>query len=132
MDRSYTVKLLLIAAVLAMITFGLQLSGVAKVPMYNWFGLVYLVGVTLLIHAFVHAAKENPNSVIRRLMIASLMRMFFGILFLAITLLNVRPVNLHFVIFYCIYFCVFMLFEISQMRTNLRPDSKPRSKNENA
>lgn len=132
MARSYNLKLVLIIAVLAASTIGAEWAGITHLPLYTWLGLAYLSALTWLIHKFVTAASDNPNSVIRRLMIASIMRMILGLLFLVITLFNVQPMNLHFVIFYCVYFCVFMVFEISQMRANLRPDSKQRPKNENA
>lgn len=132
MDSRYVTRIIILSALLAAISAGLHFGQVVNLPSYNWFGLIYLLLITLLIHAFVHAARDNANSLIRRLMIASILRMFLGILFLGITLYNMKPVNLHFVIFYCLYFCVFMVFEISQMRTNLRPDLKPRPNNGNA
>jgi F0F1-type ATP synthase assembly protein I len=132
MNGRYAVRLIILVLLMVMVTAVLQWTGTVNLPGYNWIGLGFLVLITGLIHMFVHAAGENPNSLIRRLMIGSILRMFLGILFLAITLYNMRPVNLHFVIFYCAYFCVFMVFEISQMRTNLRPDSKPRPNNGNA
>jgi hypothetical protein len=132
MKLSYTLRLFILAAVLALVTFAAQISKMAIIPNYNWMGLGYLVLITWLIHSYVYAASANPNSLIRRLMVASLLRMILGILFLAITLFNNRPAHIPFVIFYCSYFCVFMLFEILNMRTNLRPDLKQRPKNENA
>lgn len=132
MDRRYVTRILILTGAMALVTLGLFWAKIVTIPVYTWFGLLYLLLITLLIHAFVRAARNQANSLIRRLMIASILRMFLGILFLAITLYNVKPVNLHFVIFYCLYFCVFLLFEISQMRTNLRPDLKPRPNNENA
>lgn len=132
MDRNYSITLLILTTVLAGVSILLSALDILNLPSYNWLGLAYLLAITLLIHAFVYAAKDNANSLIRRLMIASLLRMFLGILFLAVTLFIMQPVNLHFVLSYCVYFCVFMVFEISQMRTNLRPDLKQRPKNENA
>lgn len=132
MNGAYLTRMLILTALLAVISLVFQLTGYAQLPVYNWFGLIYLLGVTVLIHAFIEAARDRANALIRRLMIGSILRMFLGILFLAVTLYNIKPVNLHFVLFYCVYFCVFMVFEISQMRTNLRPDLKPRPKNGNA
>ncbi len=125
-------RLIILAAALAIITFAIQILKITMIPNYNWLGLVYLVLITWLIHSYVYAASANSNSLIRRLMVASLLRMILGILFLAITLFNNRPAHIPFVIFYCSYFCVLMLFEILNMRTNLRPDLKQRPKNENA
>jgi hypothetical protein len=132
MKSRYAIVLLSLSSIMAILSLLAQQMNWLQIPWYTWLGLAYLTTITLLIHGFVQAAKENPNSVIRRLMVGSMLRMFLGILFLAITLFNVKPVNLHFVILYCIYFCVFMVFEISQMRTNLRPDLKQRPNNGNA
>ncbi len=97
-----------------------------------WGGLVFLALVTGLIHWYIFGPKGTENAVLRRLMVGSMLRMFTGVLFLAITLYNIRPVSMFFVFSYCSYFCLFLVFEIWEMRTNLRPDSKPRPKNENA
>jgi hypothetical protein len=132
MKDKYFQRLLLIFGAMAAITAICMGMKWAVLPGYNWLGLVFLVAVTGLIHLFVGAAKDNANSLIRRMMVGSMLRMFLGILFLAITLYNKRPVNLHFVIFYCSYFSILMVFEISQMRTNLRPDLKQRPNNANA
>lgn len=132
MKDKYFQRLLLISGIMAAITAICMGMKWAVLPNYNWLGLVFLVAVTGLIHLFVSAAKDNANSLIRRMMVGSMLRMFLGILFLAITLYNKRPVNLHFVIFYCSYFSILMVFEISQMRTNLRPDLKQRPNNANA
>jgi F0F1-type ATP synthase assembly protein I len=105
MNGRYAVRLIILVLLMVMVTAVLQWTGTVNLPGYNWIGLGFLVLITGLIHMFVHAAGENPNSLIRRLMIGSILRMFLGILFLAITLYNMRPVNLHFVIFYCAYLC---------------------------
>lgn len=132
MAKPYTKRILVISIILALLSIGAELFKLVSLPLYTWVGLLYLTALTWLIHLFVEAAKDNPNALIRRLMIASILRMILGLLFLVITLFNFRPVNLNFVIFYCVYFCVFMLFEISQMRANLRPDLKQRPNNGNA
>jgi protein-S-isoprenylcysteine O-methyltransferase Ste14 len=132
MSKIYTLRLLLLTLIMAV---GTQIAVFLKavdLPIYNWVGLAYLLLLTLAIHAYVRAASDNGNSLIRRLMVASILRLIAALVFLLITLFNTRPIQVHFVIFYCLYFCAFMVFEISQMRTNLRPDLKPRPKNENA
>ncbi len=128
----YLYKLLATTATLAIITVGVGFATKYAFPDLVWGGLIFLACLTALIHLFIFGQKATPNGSIRRLMVGSMVRMFLGIVFLLISLLNIKPVNLFFVVSYCLYFCVFMVFEIWEMRTNLRPDSKPRSKNENA
>jgi len=70
---------------------------------------------------------DNPNAVVRRMMVASMLRILLTAAFLLITLIAFKPVSIIFVTFYCAYFALFLLFEISQKRYKLRPDFKPRS-----
>jgi hypothetical protein len=132
MFQGYLNKLLLITSILIIGSGTIEAMHWLSIPDYTWAGLVYLALLTYGIHRFVKASGTNPNAAVRRLMLASIMRLFGALIFLLITLVNTRPVNKIFLGFYCAYFCVFLLFEISQLRTNLRPDSEPRPKNENA
>lgn len=128
----YLIKVSLLTLFMAI---GLVVTGLimhAAVSKSNYIGLVYLFLVTVLIHWFIFGQKGTENGLIRRMMVGSMLRMFLGVIFLAISLYNIRPADLFFVVSYCLFFCVFLVFEISEMRTNLRPDSKPRPKNENA
>lgn len=128
----YIYRLLITAAALLIITELIAYFGKWNLIPATYAGLLFLVAVTLLIHVFTFYSKGTDNAMIRRLMVGSMLRMFLGVLFLAISLFNIKPVNLFFVFSYCSYFCIFLVFEIWEMRTNLRPDSKPRTKDENA
>ncbi|MBL7812316.1 MAG: hypothetical protein JNL57_08855 [Bacteroidetes bacterium] len=118
---------------MALATLGVQYSGKTEVPWHTYMGLVLLLVLMLLVHYYIYGVKnDGPNSQIRRLMTGSMLRLAGGVAFLAISLFNFKPVSLPFVVFYCLYFALYLLFEISDIRTNLRPESKQASKNENA
>lgn len=130
--QTYLTRLLVVTLCMVLGTIAAAYFGHRAVISAVWLGLGFLTALTVLIHWFIFGQKGTENAVIRRMMVGSMMRIFLGVIFLAITLYNIRPVNLFFVVSYCLYFSVFLVFEISQMRTNLRPDLKRRPKNENA
>lgn len=130
--RNYTIRLFTLSALLGLVTAGAGLIGRYAFPDLVWGGLAFLTFLTFLIHYFIFGSARTPNSMVRRMMIGSMLRMFLGVIFLAISMFNLKPVNIFFVVAYCAYFLAFMLFEIWEMRTNLRPDSSTRPKNENA
>lgn len=100
-----------------------------EIPAYSYFGVMFLVGLSALIHRYVHGnEKSDPKKTIRRMMIGSMLRMLAAILFLAISLFAFRPLSIPFVISYTGSFFLLMVFEISQIRRKLRPDFNGRSK----
>ena len=64
-------------------------------------------------------------------MIGSMVRLFLVLIFLAISLFNMKPIQFHFVVVFGITFLFFLFFDILEMRTNLRPDSEKSNKNSN-
>jgi threonine/homoserine/homoserine lactone efflux protein len=64
-------------------------------------------------------------------MIGSMVRLFLVLIFLAISLFNMKPIQFHFVVVFGITFLFFLFFDILEMRTNLRPDSEKPNKNSN-
>jgi hypothetical protein len=76
-------------------------------------------------------SKKSGNSQIRRIMIASMLRMFVILIFLIITMLNQPKVNIPWTIAYGLYFLLFLMFDISKNHTNLRPDLKAPDENGN-
>lgn len=104
----------------------------SDLPPYTYAGLVYLALVMALMHYMVHGRKADAKVVVRRMMAATMLRMLLAVTYLLITLANYRPVNLYFVGAYCAYFLLFLLFEISQIRYNLRPDFNQGQNKQNA
>jgi O-antigen/teichoic acid export membrane protein len=100
-----------------------------EIPAYSYFGVLFLVGLSALIHRYIYGnEKSDPQKTIRRMMVGSMLRMLAAILFLAITLFAYRPISFPFVISYTGSFFLLMVFEISQIRRKLRPDFNGRSK----
>lgn len=130
--KGYLTKVSVLTTILLVLTAGIHAFTKYEVPGETYLGLVFLAAITFLVHLYIYSARNNPKSVIRRLMSGSMIRLILGLTFLVITMLNIKPVSIVFVLLYCVYFCAYMVFEISQIRTNLRPDSELRPKNENA
>ena len=64
-------------------------------------------------------------------MIGSMVRLFLVLIFLAISLFNMKPIQFPLVVVFGITFLFFLFFDILEMRTNLRPDSEKPNKNSN-
>ena len=107
--------MLALTLLMAAITAALQVFWPLKVPGYTYFSLLYLCVLMAFLHHLVFGRKtNNPNAVVRRMMMASMLRLLLSAAFLFITLVAFKPVSLIFVTFYCLYFALFLLFEISQ------------------
>jgi len=78
-----------------------------------------------------HDTNISENKKIRRFMIGSMVRLFLVLIFLAISLFNMKPIQFPFVVVFGITFLFFLFFDILEMRTNLRPDSEKPNKNSN-
>jgi hypothetical protein len=128
MLKNQYVVLFALALTMAAITFGLQSFWPLQVPPYTYFSLLYLYVLMAFLHYLVFGKQtNNANAVVRRMMVASMLRLLLTAAFLLITLMAFKPVSVIFISFYCAYFALFLLFEISQKRYKLRPDFKPRS-----
>jgi hypothetical protein len=128
MFKNHYVFSLALTLIMAAITLGLQRFMPLQVPAYTYVALFYLFVLMSFLHYLVFGKKtDNPNAVVRRMMIASMLRLLLTATFLLITLMYYKPVSIVFVSFYCAYFALFLLFEIWQKRYKLRPDFKPRS-----
>ncbi len=114
---------------MSLAVFIYNLVSAPVIPAYGYFGILFLSGLTLFIHQFTYGNPNNePAKTIRRMMVGSMLRMIMAILFLLITLISFKPVNIPFVILYILVFSILMVFEIYSIRCKLRPDSKDRSK----
>ena len=104
-----------------------------SVPVDAYFGLLYLVLIFWALRYYVSKSSiTNPNQWVRRAMTSSMLRLLAVLTFLLITLINRGKADLVFTSAYCLYFLLFLLFEMSEKRSNLRPDSNNGPKKENA
>ena len=95
-----------------------------SVPVDAYFGLLYLVLIFWALRYYVSKSSiTNPNQWVRRAMTSSMLRLLAVLTFLLITLINRGKADLVFTSAYCLYFLLFLLFEMSEKRSNLRPDS---------
>lgn len=107
--------------------------GKVSVPMEAYLGLGYIMLIFWALRYYVSKASvSNPNQWIRRSMTSSMLRLLAVVTFLLITLVNKGKTDLVFTSAYCLYFLLFLLFEMSEKRSNLRPDSNKGSQKENA
>lgn len=108
-------------------------SAKVSVPVDAYVGLLYLVVIFWSLRYYVSRANiSNPNQWVRRAMTSSMLRLLAVLTFLLITLLNRGKADLVFTSAYCLYFLLFLLFEMSEKRSNLRPDSNNGPQKENA
>ena len=104
-----------------------------SVPVDAYFGLLYLVLIFWALRYYVSKSSiKNPNQWVRRAMTSSMLRLLAVLTFLLITLINRGKADLVFTSAYCLYFLLFLLFEMSEKRSNLRPDSNNGPQKENA
>lgn len=104
-----------------------------SVPVDAYFGLLYIVLIFWALRYYVSKSSiMNPNQWVRRAMISSMLRLLAVFTFLLITLINRGKADLVFTSAYCLYFILFLLFEMSEKRINLRPDSNDGPPKENA
>ena len=104
-----------------------------SVPVDAYFGLLYLVLIFWALRYYVSKSSiTNPNQWVRRAMTSSMLRLLAVLTLLLITLINRGKADLVFTSAYCLYFLLFLLFEMSEKRSNLRPDSNNGPQKENA
>ena len=104
-----------------------------SVPVDAYFGFLYLVLIFWALRYYVSKSSiTNPNQWVRRAMTSSMLRLLAVLTFLLITLINRGKADLVFTSAYCLYFLLFLLFGMSEKRSNLRPDSNNGPQKENA
>jgi membrane-associated HD superfamily phosphohydrolase len=132
--REYNIKIVGLGAMMAVSTFLADwVSAKVSVPVDAYVGLLYLVVIFWSLRYYVSRANvSNPNQWVRRAMTSSMLRLLAVLTFLLITLLNRGKADLVFTSAYCLYFLLFLLFEMSEKRSNLRPDSNNGPQKENA
>lgn len=104
-----------------------------KITAYCFIAVAFLSVLNFIIWYFINGNPNlSENAVIRRIMVGSMLRLLGSAIFLVITLLAVKPVDKIFVWTFFIGFCVFLMFEIWETRSKLRPNSKQQNIDKNA
>jgi len=132
--KLYSVRIWVLGAVLGMITEVVDFMS-AKITVIAdvYWALLFLVSLFWALRYYVDRSQvANPNQWIRRAMISSMMRLMGVLTFLLISVLSQGKANLVFVMAFGLYFILFLLFEMSEKRINLRPDSNDGPPKENA
>jgi Ca2+/Na+ antiporter len=97
-----------------------------------YWGLIFLVSIFWSLRYFVDKSQvSNPNQWVRRAMISSMLRLLGVLTFLLISVLRQGKPTVVFVLLFGLYFILFLLFEMSEKRINLRPNSEDGSAEEN-
>jgi hypothetical protein len=97
-----------------------------------YFAAFFQFLVFVLVRWYISKADaKNPNSQIRRIMIGSMLRMFVVLIFLVITMLNQGKANVPWTTAYVVFFLLYLFLDMSEKRTNLRPDLKTSENNAN-
>lgn len=132
--REYNIKIVGLGLMMALSTLLADwVSKKVAVPTDAYVGLLYLVIIFWSLRYYVSKSSvSNPNQWVRRAMTSSMLRLLAVLTFLLITLMNRGKADLVFASAYCLYFLLFLLFEMSEKRSNLRPDSNNGPQKENA
>ena len=132
--KLYSVRIWVLGAVLGIITgvVDFMSSKITVIADVYW-ALLFLVSLFWALRYYVDRSQvANPNQWIRRAMISSMMRLMGVLTFLLRSVLRQGKANLVFVMAFGLYFILFLLFEMSEKRINLRPDSNDGPPKENA
>jgi hypothetical protein len=132
--KTYSVRLWVLGCLLGLVT-GLfdYLNAKIIVTADVYWGLVFLVSLFWALRYYVDRSQvANPNQWIRRAMISSMIRLMGVLTFLLISVLRQGKADIVFVITFGLYFILFLSFEMSEKRINLRPDSNDGPSKENA
>lgn len=132
--KTYSVRLWVLGCLLGLVT-GLfdYLNAKIIVTADVYWGLVFLVSLFWALRYYVDRSQvANPNQWIRRAMISSMIRLMGVLTFLLISVLRQGKADIVFVITFGLYFILFLSFELSEKRINLRPDSNDGPSKENA
>lgn len=132
--KKYSVRIWVLGLLLGGLTrladsLSVKLTVVADV----YWGLLFLVALFWALRYYVDRSQvSNPNQWIRRAMVSSMIRLMGVLTFLLISVLREGKANLVFVLLFGLYFILFLSFEMSEKRINLRPDSNDGPRKENA
>lgn len=130
--KPYTIKAIVLVLFIMIGFFVANWRVQAQLSIVAFVGVAYVGILFVLVHYFTHHDKNmSENKKIRRLMIGSMIRLFFVLIYLVISLFNTPQFSLNFVIAFGLSFILFLFFDIVEMHINLRPDLKKPNKNTN-
>ena len=123
--KTYSVRLWVLGCLLGIVTKAVDyFNAKVFVTADIYWGLVFLVSLFWALRYYVDRSQvANPNQWIRRAMISSMIRLMGVLTFLLISVLRQGKADLVFVTAFGLYFILFLSFEMSEKRINLRPDS---------
>jgi Ca2+/Na+ antiporter len=132
--KEYNIKIIGLGLMMGLSTWLADVfSAKVAVPMEAYLGIVYMTIIFWALRYYVSKSSiSNPNQWVRRAMTSSMLRLLAVLTFLLITLINKGKADLVFACVYCLCFILFLLFEMSEKRSNLRPDSNNGPQKENA
>ena len=94
-------------------------------PTMSYFGVIYIALLFIIMQYFTHHDVQiSEDRRIRRLMIGSMVRLFLVLIFLVISLFNMKPIELTFVVIYGLTFLLFLFFDNLEIRANLRSETE--------
>ncbi len=130
--KIYTIKMTFVFVAIVISTYLGSLMSHLKLGNSIYFAALFQLCVFLLLNYYVSkGSSKNPNSQIRRIMIASMLRMFIILIFLIITMFNQPKTNIPWTVAYSLFFLLYLIFDISKKNANLRPHLKAPDENGN-
>jgi len=130
--KFYTIKMTFVFIAIALSTYLGSMFSNLKLGNSIYFAAFFQLCVFLILNYYVSKGdKKNANSQIRRIMISSMLRMFFILMFLIITMLNHPKNNIPWTVAYSLFFLLYFIFDISKKNINLRTHLKAPDENGN-
>ncbi len=123
-------KLLILAAVCALMAFGFLFYFGFEEQAWYWGAIAFFVILGLVISRITHKSINASNSAFFRGTMGAIgIRMLVSIVLLAIYLIVSDLKSTPFVVFYLILYLLFTIFEISQLVVKLRPEKNSKLDN---
>jgi len=115
--KIYTIKMTFVFVAIVISTYLGSLMSHLKLGNSIYFAALFQLCVFLLLNYYVSkGSSKNPNSQIRRIMIASMLRMFIILIFLIITMFNQPKTNIPWTVAYSLFFLLYLIFDISKKK----------------
>jgi len=123
--KAYIIKsAVLVLILLVSVAVGARVMDLT-LPTMSYFGVIYIALLFIIMQYFTHHDVQiSEDRRIRRLMIGSMVRLFLVLIFLVISLFNMKPIELTFVVIYGLTFLLFLFFDNLEIRANLRSETE--------
>lgn len=131
-EKPHSIKLLVLTSAILILQALVGTMSPYKITISAIAGVLFLFLLNYVIHNFVHKKINEPKAFVRRVMSGTMLRLLGAVLFMAITLISSKKMDLFFVVSYLLSFLVFLIFELSEISSNLRLVSKKETKSEDA